>query len=301
MKALVCVDGSERALKAVSLTARLLCKELDDATFLFVRRYRKDTRGYNIRRKATEVFSDWQKELPEMTYLREAADLFEQVREGRGAGAGMDMSESVLIHLGGGVFEEGRVQLPGNGAALLKVREGHPPDEIHREAQEGRYELVILGARRTAGCYWYHVEHIPLEVARKVPGPVMVVAKGYEKGQPVLVPMGERPLAEASLELIQDIAIRMKSKIQVLAFGRTSEEAFGSSEKALPVVEQWKAQALTVAVESLQGDPFHVIPKIAPDFGLVLCPPPGKKKRRRLDKLTKKMLCSSRLNVLVLP
>jgi len=137
-----------------------------------------------------------------MTYLHEAANLFEQVRDGYRGKAKTDMSEKVLIHLGEGFFEEGRVRLPSNGAARLKIREGHPPDEIRRGAQDGHYELVIWGARITAGCYWYHVEHIPVEVALKVPHLVMVVARGFQEGQPGLVCMGERPMPETSSRLI---------------------------------------------------------------------------------------------------
>ncbi|MDY6990354.1 MAG: universal stress protein [Thermodesulfobacteriota bacterium] len=300
MKTLVCIDGGQRALTAVRLAAKLFCTDNDEATLLFVRRYRKDTRGYNIRRKATEVFSDWHKELPEMTYLHEAANLFEQVRDCHKSKVKADMLKRVFIHLGEGVFEEGRVRLPSNGATRLKIREGHPPDEIRREAEAGHYELVVLGARSTAGYYWYQVEHIPLEVARKAPRPVMVVATGFEEGQPVLVCTRERPLPETSLRLIQVIATRMKSKIQVLAVGITSEAASESSEKAASMVEKWRAHSLTVAWENLKGDPFTVIPKMAIHFGLIVCPPGRKKKRKRLDKLAKKLLCSSQFNVLVL-
>ena len=299
MKTLICIDGRERALKAVLLAAKLLCADEDEVTLLFVRRYRRETRGYNIRRKATEIFSDWQKELPEMSYLHEAASLFEQHRQCCRGKETSDVPERVLIHLGEGVFEEGSVHRPSNGAARLKIREGHPPDEIRREAEEGHYELIMLGARSTAGCHWYHVEHIPLDVARKVPLPVMVVAQGFEEGQPLLVCVGKKPLPETSLKLIQVIATRMKSKIQIVAVGVTTEAAFESSKKVTSIVEEWKAHSLTVTFHVLKENPFKVIPKIAVHVGLIVCAPRRKKKKHRLDKLTKNILCGSQFNVLV--
>lgn len=188
---------------------------------------------------------------------------------------------------------------PLAGLLVLRSERAIPPDEIRREAEEGHYALVILGARSTAGCYWYHVEHIPLEVARKVPRPVMVVATGFEEGQPVLVCMGERPLPEASLRLIHVIATRMKSKIRVLAVGMTTEAAFESSKKAASMVKEWRTHSLTVASKILKGDPFKVIPQMALHFGLIVCPPGRKKKRQRLGRLTKKMVCSSQFNLLL--
>jgi len=81
----------------------------------------------------------------------------------------------------------------------------------------------------------------------------------------------------------------------------TTEAALELSEKAVSMVEEWKTHALTVTSKSLKGDPLEVLPKMALHFGLIVCPPGRKNRRRRLGKLTKKMVCSSQFNLLVVP
>jgi nucleotide-binding universal stress UspA family protein len=299
VKTLVCIDGRERALEAVRLAANLYRSEKDEATFLFVRRYRKETRGYNIRRKATETFRDWQKELPEATYLREAANFYDQHRGGHRGKVTEDISERVLIHLGEGVFEEGMVYRPPKGSTHLKIREGYPTDEIQKEAEEGQYDLVMLGARSIAGCRWYHIEHIPFEVARKASRPVMVVAARFEAGQTLLVWMAEMSLSETSQGLIQVIAKRMKSRIRAVALSRTADNTLGPPERVASIIEKWREGSLTVTFEILTEDPLAVIPEMAVHAGLVVCPSRRWMKRQRLDKLTKKILSSSQFNLLV--
>jgi len=296
VKTLVCINGHGHALKATKLAAKFACAANSETTFLFVRRYRKDARGYNIRHKAIEVFADWREELPEMKYLHEAEEVFKQ---GRG-GSEKEIQEEprrTLVHVGGGVFEEGRVYLASNSQAHLKIREGVPHEEIIREADEGRYELVMLGAHG-AGCRWYEVENIPLIVAQKAPCPVTVIGRDFEEGQSVLVCVGRKAPPESTLHLGRIIAASMKSEIEVLTVLRTADPAFQFAEEVCSMMDEWSQISLKVTPKATTGHPAKVILEMAPNYGLIICSSGEKLRTNRLGKVTKKVLCG-RFNLLV--
>jgi nucleotide-binding universal stress UspA family protein len=298
VKTLICINGHVHALKATKLAAKFACAANSEATFLFVRRYRKDARGYNIRRKTTEVFADWTEELPEMKYLHEAEDVFKQARGDRQEEIQVEDPSRTLVHVGGGVFEEGRVYLRSNSQAHLKIREGVPHEEIIREAQEGRYELVMLGAHRVDGCRWYEIENIPLRVAQKAPCPVTVIRKDFEEGQPVLVCVGRKDPPESTLHLGRVIAASMKSEIVVLTVHRTANPAFQFAQKVSSMMDEWLESSLKVTPRTMTGDPAKVILNMAPHYGLIVCSSSQKQKKHRLGKVTKRVLCRQ-FNLLV--
>jgi nucleotide-binding universal stress UspA family protein len=298
VKTLICVDGHAHALEATKLAAKFACAANIQVTFLFVRRYGKDARGYNIRRKATEVFADWGEKLPEMRCLHEAEEVFKQTRGDTEREVQMEEPRRALVHVGGGVFEEGRVYLRSNSQAHLKVREGIPHEEITREAEEGGYELVMLGARGAPGCRWYEVENIPLKVAQEAPCPVTVICKEFEEGQSVLVYVGRKDPPESTLHLGRVIAESMKSEIEVLAVPRTVDQAFAFSERVSSMMDTWSKSSLKVTPKTLTGKPTKVILEMAPNYGLIVCPSGEKRGKKRFGKVTKKLLCRQ-VNLLV--
>ena len=299
MKTLICIDGHDHALKAAKLAGKSACTRNSEATFLFVRRYRKDTRGYNIRRKATEIFTNWTEDLPEMRYLHEAEEVFKKARGCQEDERETEELRRALVHVGNGVFEEGKVQLRSAGSTHLKIREGVPHEEIVREAEQGHYDLVVVGARPVSGCHWYEIEHIPLNVAQKAPCPVTVIGTEYEEGQPVLVCVGKEAPPEATSHLGQVIATNMKSKIEVLTVLPSSDPNFQFSQKVSSMIVEWSESSLKVTPKVLTGHPVKVILEIAPNYGLIVCSFSEKRKRNRLGKVTKKVLCRG-FNILVL-
>ncbi|NOZ59979.1 MAG: universal stress protein [Euryarchaeota archaeon] len=56
-----------------------------------------------------------------------------------------------------------------------KLRFGHPVEEVVAEAEEGEYDLVILGGKRRRGLWELKSRNLPLKVFRKLTLPVMVV------------------------------------------------------------------------------------------------------------------------------
>jgi nucleotide-binding universal stress UspA family protein len=298
VKTLICIDGHPYALEATRLAAKFACTENSEATFLFVRRYRKQTRGYNIRWKATEIFANQIKELPEMGYLHEAERLYKEVLGLKENEIEMREPEKALIHLGRGVFEEVRIRFPSDSHTHLRIREGVPHEEILEETKQGHYQLVMMGVRRAGRCRWSDVEHVPLGVAQKAPCPVAVIGKRFEQGQPVLVCVGKEDPPDATLRLIELIAARLKSQIEVLTVLSTEDPGFRFSEKILSTIRKWSRISLKVTPKVLTGDPVKVILEIAPNYGLIICSPSKKRKKGRLGKVSKKVLCHQ-FNLLV--
>ena len=298
MKTLICIDGHDLALKAAMLAAKFACNTNSEATFLYVRRYRRDTRGYNIQRKTLEVFANWKEELPEIKYLHEAESVFKKNRGCRENETELEEFHRALVHIGDGVFEEGTVQLCSAGSAHLKIREGVPHEEILKEAEEGHYGLVMLGARHVAGCHWYEIEHIPLIVAQKASCPVAVIGREFEEGQPVLIYVGKKDPPESTLHLGRVLATRMKSEIEVLTVLKSSELTFQFPKRVSSMIAEWTEDSLKVSSKVLTGDPAKVILEMAPDYGLIICSYGEKRIRNRLSKVTKKVLCN-KFNVLV--
>ena len=299
MKTLICIDGNPNALKAARIAAKFACEKNSEAVFLFVRRYRKHTRGYNIRSKATEIFANWDENLPEIKYLHDAETAFKKSRECETIETEMGKNHRALVHLGKGVFEEGNVRLRSESSMRIKIREGSPHEEIIREVAEGNYELVMLGARRSGECRWYDVEHIPLTVAEKISCPAIVVRKEFEEGQPILVYVGAHPLPESASRIIHTIASKMKSDIDLLTVVRKYKSTPQFPDHVSAMVDKWSTASLKVSHKVLTGEPINAVCQIGSDYGLVICPASDKPMRKKLDKLTKKILCYQ-LNLLVL-
>ncbi|MBN1932654.1 MAG: universal stress protein [Desulfobacterales bacterium] len=299
MKTLICIDGNPNALKATKLAAKFACDKNSEAVFLFVRRYRKRTRGYDLRSKATEIFAEWDENLPEIKHLHDAETVFKKSRQCKTIETEMGENHRTLVHLGKGVFEEGKVRLRSESSIRIKIREGSPPEEIIREVTEGSYELVVLGARRSGECRWYDVEHIPLTVAEKISCSAIVASKEFEEGQPLLVVVGARPLPESASRIIHRIASKMKSNIDLLTVGRKYKSTPQFPGHVSAMVDTWSAASLKVRHKVLTGEPIDLVRQIGSDYGLVICPASDKPMRKKLDKLPKKILCDQ-LNLLVL-
>ena len=157
----------------------------------------------------------------------------------------------------------------------------------------------MLGIRHAGECRWYDIEHIPLSVAQRAPCPVMVIGKEFEEGQPLLLCVGKKDPPESSLDLIRVIATRMKSEIEVLTILRSADPTFQFPKSISSMIDEWSASSLKVTRKVLTGEPANAILEMAPDYGLIICSSSEKRKRNRLGKIAKKVLCRQ-FNLLVL-
>jgi nucleotide-binding universal stress UspA family protein len=299
LKTLICIDGGANALKATAMAAKLSYGKTGNTTFLYVRRFRRITRGYNIRQKSEEIFAEWDERLPEIGYLHDAEAVFKKETEIKKGEPEMGENRKALVQLGRGVFEEGRVRLRSKSEAHLKIREGAPDEEILKEVKEGKYELIMMGARRAGVCRWFDIEHIPLAVARKADCPVMIVNEEFKERQPVLLCVKKKDPPEPGLDLVRMFAAKMKSRVEVLTVLKSPDPAFQFSEKIVSLPARWSKDALKVSLNLLIGKPAEVILDQASDCGLVVCLSSEKAKRKRLGRVTKKLICNP-FNLLVL-
>ena len=113
-----------------------------------------------------------------------------------------------------------------------------------------------------------------------------------------MVCVGKKDPPESTFRLGQVIATNMKSKIEVLTVLRTADPAFQFSEKVSSMIGKWSEGSLKVTPKVLTGDPAKVILEMAPNYGLIVCSDREKRKRNRLGKVTKKVLCRQ-FNIIV--
>jgi len=292
MKTLVCVDGQENALKAVRLAGKFACTASREASFLFVQRHRTHVRTEKVPAQTVGILADPGSKVPEMTYLLEAERVFRETRAWQKDKAESGTLQTALIQVGDGVFEMGKVRLGSETGAHLRTRIGVPQEEILAELDDGQYDLVMLGAHRIAGCPWSEVEHGPLYVSQRAQCPVMVIGKQFEKGEPLLVCVGEEAPAKPTLDLVRVIATRMKSAITLLTVLRKEDASFQFSPEVSAMMDAWSASSLEVTSKVVVGDPVTVVMGMAPNHGLTVCSPGGKPKKGRLGKVAKSVLCS---------
>jgi len=298
MKTLVCVEGRENALKAVRLAAKSACTTAEEATFLFVQRHRSQTRTQPLSDQTIAIAAEVWKQIPEMQSLLEAEEVFKKTRTWEEHAAESAASHTALIQVGHGVFEVGKIQLGSDTGVHLRTRIGVPQEEILSEVEEGQYDLVMLGAHRIPGCPWSEIENGPLYVTQRAQCPAIVVGKEFEAGQPLLVCAGEKPPPESTLELVRVTATRMKSDIHVLRVLKDPDSSFSFNQEVSFMMERWSASGLKVTPKVVVGDPITEILEMAPDYGLIVCSFADKKKKARLGKVTKAILCSQ-FNLLV--
>jgi nucleotide-binding universal stress UspA family protein len=298
MKTLVCVEGQENALKAVRLAAKFACTTSEEATFLFVQRHRSQTRTQPPGSQTIAISGEPWRKIPEMQPLLEAEKVFKETRTWEKHATESAASHTALIQVGQGVFEVGKVHLGSDTGVHLRTRVGIPQEEILAELEEGRYDLVMLGAHRIPGCPWSEIENGPLYVAQRAQCPALVVGKDFVGGEPLLVCVGEKPLPESTLELVRVTATRMKSDIDLLTVLKAPAPGFSFSSEAAFMRERWSASGLKVTPKVVVGEPLTTILEMAPDYGLVVCSYGDKQKKGRLGRVTKAVLCSQ-FNLLV--
>lgn len=299
MKTLICIDGYPNANNAAKTAAGLSLIRNGELVFLYVRRYKKYTRGYDLREKAAAIFDDWNITAPEMRHLHEAEKLFRNYHGPDRGDTEMTQRRKALIQTGVNVFEEGSVHLP-SGGRHFKIREGLPHEEIVRESSEGLYDLVILGAHHVHGCHWYDIEHIPLSVAQNVSCPVLMIGKQICKGQAVMICHQGRLLHQCHADLVGSMALDMCSGMVVMNVCRGVDSSGETAAFPASFAEAWSRKGIVVRYEERVDDPFQVLSDSPAGYGLIVCTAGEKRGKKRLDKIIRRLICNG-LNLLLLP
>jgi hypothetical protein len=233
-----------------------------------------------------------------MKHLLAAEGIFKEACELEERGHNLGEPYTALVQVGDRVFEVGRVQLGSDTGVHLKSRVGIPQEEILAELEDGQYDLVMLGAHRIPGCPWSEIENGPLYVAQRARHPVMVMGRKFEKGQPLLVCIGDKDPPEFTLGLVNIIATGMQCPIDLLRVLEKPKSGFEFSPKVSSMKKTWSEGALRVSQRVMTGDPLTVILEMASRYGLIVCPLGEKHKKGRLGKVVKGVLCSQ-FNLLI--
>jgi nucleotide-binding universal stress UspA family protein len=111
---------------------------------------------------------------------------------------------------------QGREWLAGAPAPQTKLREGHAAEEILDEAAEGRYDLVVLGARGRRGFTRFLLGSTSERVARHALQPVLIVQGERTRLARTLVCTGGREPGLAAVELGGRVAKLTGADVTVL-------------------------------------------------------------------------------------
>ncbi len=84
-------------------------------------------------------------------------------------------------------LSQGQNWLAGAPAPELKVRSGHPAEEILKEAEAGSYDLVVLGARGRRGITRFLMGSTAERVANHSDAPVLIVRGWPHKIEKILI------------------------------------------------------------------------------------------------------------------
>ena len=88
----------------------------------------------------------------------------------------------------------------------IVVRAGDPIRQIYNQAAEGRYDIAIIGARRTGRGGLYCYSERTYEVIKAVPASVLIATGDFEQIKRILVCTGGRHYIEDAVQLTGEIA-----------------------------------------------------------------------------------------------
>lgn len=111
---------------------------------------------------------------------------------------------------------QGQEWLAGAPAPELKVRKGHPAEEILKEAEAGSYDLVVLGARGRRGITRFLMGSTAERIARHSELPVLIVRGWLPKIEKVLICTAAGEPGLAAVETGGKLASLVGAEVTVL-------------------------------------------------------------------------------------
>jgi nucleotide-binding universal stress UspA family protein len=111
---------------------------------------------------------------------------------------------------------QGETWLAGAPPPELKVRKGHPAEEILKEAEAGAYDLVVLGARGRRGITRFLMGSTAERVARHSSRPVLIVRGRQVKIERILICTAAGEPGLAAVETGGRLAAMLKAEATVL-------------------------------------------------------------------------------------
>lgn len=275
MKFLMCTDGEEYAEAAIRFGGKLAKAMNADVSVLHVRPPVSASDRVQLT-TARKKLGEWDLEIPGVEYLTRAREILTEVgltkvvspiHKETGAAEEEKVSRAFREGVGGAT----ELHLVGSRGenVRLRLREGHPVDEILEEAKGGDYDLIIVGSGGRQGFSGYFVGSTALRVADLASCSVLIAKNIGENEQFLLCTDGSR-LSEQAEIAGAEMAKMLRAKVTVLS---VAEEA-SKKESALRRVRRAEMILAQMGIEGKSkvrtGDPSEEIIDEAKDHDIVV-------------------------------
>jgi nucleotide-binding universal stress UspA family protein len=146
-------------------------------------------------------------------------------------------------------------------ATESRVLEGEPREEIVREAEAWRADLVVLGARGLSAVQGFLLGSVSAGVVRHLPCPALVVKGRLHGFRKALIAVDGSPDALAAAHFVAALPLGGKADIKLLGVVERAQLP-ASPEASTALVQQAIAKATEQNREELRG----VLTRVARDF-----------------------------------
>ena len=278
MKILVCTDGEEDAERAVRLGG-YIARGLDaNVTVLHVS-YDISPRDQPYLQKTRKPLNDWRSDVPGVDCLDRAGKILAKMGLARSKPSPATTERFTFREASDGGLELHRVGR-GTKRVRFKLREGETADEILSEAQQGKYDLIITGARSHPGTAPYFVGSTALRTAEFSPCSTLI-AKNIKQPHDFLVCTDGSKHAETAELFAAKIAQTIPAKVTVLSVAHDEEERNLARTRVRRAEMVFNQLGIQACVKVLVGRPSEVIIREAKEHDIVVMGASGRSAVRR--------------------
>jgi nucleotide-binding universal stress UspA family protein len=278
VKILICTDGEEYAEQAIRFGGRF-ARGLDaNITVLHVVSQAttlERTRLTTTRKK----LSEWKRELPCVKYLERAGKILQEMGLSGSAPTRSKDARYAFRERTEGALE---LHLLGHGKerVRLKLREGNPAEEILQEAQEGKHNLIITGARGHEGIASYFVGSTALRVAEFASCSVLI-AKNVKEQRHVLICTDGSKLAEQAELFGATISQILSCQVTIFSVSTDASEKAEAQDRVRRAEMVLNQLGIHTLVKVIIGRPSEEIIQEAKDHAIVVMGASGSSAVRR--------------------
>jgi len=267
MKVLMCTDGEENAEAAIRFGGRLAAEMDADISILHVRPPISPRNRVELT-TARKKLGKWGLEIPGVDYLIRAKEILSEI----GLTHPAPLSEEKVSH----AF---RIDIKGatelhlvgtrGGLVRLRLREGHPVDEILREADLGDYDLILVGSRGHKGYSRHFVGTTALRVA-DLAGCSVLIAKNIREEEHFLLCTDGSRLAEKAEIFGAEIAQKLDAKMTILSVAENPGGREAASQLARRAEMILAQMGIEASCKVRSGRPSEEIIDEAKDHDIVV-------------------------------
>ena len=269
MKFLMCTDGEPNAEDAIRFGGKLAKEMNADVSILHVRPPVSASSRIQLT-TARKKLGQWNLELPGVEYLIRAKEILTEIGLTRPVPEkekNEKVSHAFRVDVDGGT----ELHLIGQHGELvrLRLREGHPVEEVLEEADLGDYDLIIVGSRGHQGISKYFVGSTALRVADLAACSVLIAKNIREDDNFLLCTDGSR-LAERAEIIGAEMAQALGAKMTVLSVAEEEtlrEEASKLARRADMILSQ---MGVEISHKVRVGRPSEEIIDEAKDHDIVV-------------------------------